>query len=238
MGSHIDKDGEFQSDKYPWCQPGFVPLKLTDASSHDLLWQYAQRRRTVDAEFAGDLELALQAAGFAVVKEPRHWPSGKFTGSTHEEDWNGHETFDTRAEALQHARFDLGAEHDAVDGDLVYTGIVRDLTACDLAEYAERADAVVDELNDYLYENFTDEVCDGLAASPDQVADLAAMLQGTIAAWLCKHQLVPNICHVEDVRSELWNQCECVNERNGGPSSTDRCVLHEGHECEHEFENR
>lgn len=30
QSEHIDADGEFQSDKYPWCAPGFVPLKLTD----------------------------------------------------------------------------------------------------------------------------------------------------------------------------------------------------------------
>lgn len=63
MGSHI-VNGQFQSDKYPTCPPGKVPLSVNDPTAQDLLWQYAQRRRTVDAEFADDLETALIAAGY------------------------------------------------------------------------------------------------------------------------------------------------------------------------------
>lgn len=61
---HIDERGEFQSDKYPTCPAGKVPLSVRDESAQDLLWEYAQRRRVVDAEFADDLEFALLAAGF------------------------------------------------------------------------------------------------------------------------------------------------------------------------------
>lgn len=61
---HINANGEFQSDKYPTCPPGKVPLSVKDPTAQDLLWQYAQRRRLVDAEFADDLELALVNAGY------------------------------------------------------------------------------------------------------------------------------------------------------------------------------
>ncbi len=64
MGAHINADGQFQSDKYPACPPGKVPLSVKDATAQDLLWEYAQRRRAVDAEFADDLERALLAAGY------------------------------------------------------------------------------------------------------------------------------------------------------------------------------
>lgn len=57
-------EGEFQSDKYSWCQRGFVPLKITDPMAQDLLMEYAQRRRAVDAEFAADLEEALRLKGY------------------------------------------------------------------------------------------------------------------------------------------------------------------------------
>jgi hypothetical protein len=56
--------GEFQSDKYPTCPRGKVPLSCKDPTAQDLLWQYAQRRRSVDAEFAADLELALKLQGY------------------------------------------------------------------------------------------------------------------------------------------------------------------------------
>jgi len=64
MGSHINKDGLFQSDKYPTTPAGKVPLSVKDATAQDLLWEYAQRRRVVDAEFSSDLETCLRAAGF------------------------------------------------------------------------------------------------------------------------------------------------------------------------------
>lgn len=57
-------DGEFQSDKYPTCPRGKVPLSTKDPMAQDLLWEYAQRRRVVDKEFADDLETALRAKGF------------------------------------------------------------------------------------------------------------------------------------------------------------------------------
>lgn len=67
-------DGEFQSDKYPICPPGKVPLSVKDPAAQDLLWEYAQRRRTVDPEFADDLEHALRSKGYvpkpAAIKTP------------------------------------------------------------------------------------------------------------------------------------------------------------------------
>lgn len=63
MGAHLI-DGEFQSDKYPTCPPGKVPLSVKDKTAQDLLWEYAQRRRPVDAEFSDDLETVLKAKGF------------------------------------------------------------------------------------------------------------------------------------------------------------------------------
>lgn len=63
MGSHL-VDGKFQSDKYPTTPRGKVPLSIEDPTAQDLLWEYAQRRRAVDAEFADDLETALRAVGY------------------------------------------------------------------------------------------------------------------------------------------------------------------------------
>lgn len=66
MGENVTHivNGKFQSDKYPTCPPGKVPLSVEDPTAQDLLWEYAQRRRDVDAEFSADLETALRAAGY------------------------------------------------------------------------------------------------------------------------------------------------------------------------------
>lgn len=77
MGAHLI-NGEFQSDKYPTCPAGKVPLSTKDKTAQDLLWVYAQRRRAVDPEFADDLEAALRAKGFepgdVIVIERAGWP--------------------------------------------------------------------------------------------------------------------------------------------------------------------
>lgn len=76
MGSHII-DGEFQSDKYPTCPRGKVPLSVKDPTAQDLLWEYAQRRRAVDAEFSADLETALRSEGY-------HGPAGGILRVVHD----------------------------------------------------------------------------------------------------------------------------------------------------------
>jgi hypothetical protein len=63
MGDHLI-DGEFQSDKYPQCPRGKVPLSCKDRTAQPLLWKYAQIRRKVDAEFSDDIEQALIIAGY------------------------------------------------------------------------------------------------------------------------------------------------------------------------------
>ncbi len=68
MGTHI-VDGEFQSDKYPTCPRGKVPLAVKDPTAQDLLWEYAQRRRSVDSEFSSDLEAALREVGYITNEE-------------------------------------------------------------------------------------------------------------------------------------------------------------------------
>lgn len=70
MGSHL-LDGEFQSDKYPTCPRGKVPLSCKDPAAQDLLWLYAQRRRAVDRDFASDLEHALLLAGYRPSGSPK-----------------------------------------------------------------------------------------------------------------------------------------------------------------------
>jgi hypothetical protein len=68
-GEHLI-DGEFQSDKYPSCPRGKVPLSTKDKTAQDLLWEYAQRRRVIDPEFSRDLENALRFQGYRPPQDP------------------------------------------------------------------------------------------------------------------------------------------------------------------------
>jgi len=56
---HVNDDGEFQSDKYTWCKPGFVPLKLTDPAAREVLLRYADLREPIDAQFSDDLRFCI-----------------------------------------------------------------------------------------------------------------------------------------------------------------------------------
>lgn len=105
-------DGEFQSDKYPTCPRGKVPLSVKDPTAQDLLWEYAQRRREVDAEFAADLEWALAQAGFTRT-EGQTVESGDETRAIHFANW----TYNTLPERTGN----LGRQPDLQD--LVYTAI-------------------------------------------------------------------------------------------------------------------
>lgn len=82
-GDHINgATGRFESDKYPWCEPGFVPFKITDKMAQDLLWQYADRRRSIDPDFADDLQHCLRNEGFLpAVQRPRGWTSQRPCGA-------------------------------------------------------------------------------------------------------------------------------------------------------------
>ncbi len=62
---HLTQRGVFRSDKYEWCKPGFLALKLTDPDAQDLIAEYADRRIEVDQEFGEDLHTALAKVGYS-----------------------------------------------------------------------------------------------------------------------------------------------------------------------------
>lgn len=94
MGAHLIDGKTFQSDKYPSCPPGKVPLSVKDPAAQPLLWEYAQRHREVDAEFSDDLEEALRLAGYVPptadvyreVREERRAQDAKWGGPTHDDE--------------------------------------------------------------------------------------------------------------------------------------------------------
>jgi hypothetical protein len=69
MGDHIV---DAQWDLAAGAGRIFVGLKFTvhNVTAQDLLWEYAQRRRAVDAGFSEDLETCLRAAGYVPAPHP------------------------------------------------------------------------------------------------------------------------------------------------------------------------
>ncbi len=65
MGGHLNKDGEFQSDKAPGCPAGWFPMKFTDEKAQPLLWEYAKVMDDCgEGSCANDMRTALTAAGY------------------------------------------------------------------------------------------------------------------------------------------------------------------------------
>ena len=60
---HLTISGTFQSDKYPWCHAGFLPIKISDPMAYDFLKWYALARRDIDSEFCRDLLEAVRNHG-------------------------------------------------------------------------------------------------------------------------------------------------------------------------------
>ncbi len=57
MSHHLTDDGDFKSDKYPWCPVGFFPLNVTDPRAQSCMLLYAEL--TKDPELAADLRQAV-----------------------------------------------------------------------------------------------------------------------------------------------------------------------------------
>lgn len=63
-GPHL-VEGEFQSDKYPTCPRGHVPLSVKDPTAQPLLWLFAEAcEREGHPSFADALHKALLQAGY------------------------------------------------------------------------------------------------------------------------------------------------------------------------------
>lgn len=54
----------FQSTVYPTCPPGIVGISTNDDIGQDLLWEYANRYRTINRKFADALQRSLILDGY------------------------------------------------------------------------------------------------------------------------------------------------------------------------------
>lgn len=169
MGAHLI-DGEFQSDKYPTCPRGKVPLSVKDPTAQDLLWYYAQRRRLIDAEFSSDLEASLRAAGYnpaaVLLSDPDLSDPDKPAADP------GVEEVVDRIIGLR------GRALTAFLPDYVYAGLRRDLNEMatelrDLREWKAQARAHLDE-NKTIYVTLLREH----EVARDRIAELETTVRG------------------------------------------------------------
>lgn len=61
MGPHIDEDGRFKSDKYPWLGPDEIILKLKGKGSPEYTALRMFASITLDRELGKDIHVRLDA---------------------------------------------------------------------------------------------------------------------------------------------------------------------------------
>ena len=159
--------------------------------------------------------------------------AGKWTASTNEERWDSSEEFDTRDEALEYAKFELGPDYGLDDGDSFFVGQIQPITGPDLAEHVADGSGVIDAIGERLYELLGDEIDPTFPVTSEQETDLDARLATAIREWFAAHQLEPKYFTIEHVEHFSFDQCEAAKVDESNPA--DRCVLHDGHEGEHEW---
>lgn len=59
MGHHMNKQGQFQSDKYPDLPPDKIILSFKDKHARLVLWHYAEI--TDDKELADDIKQRIES---------------------------------------------------------------------------------------------------------------------------------------------------------------------------------
>lgn len=61
MGHHIDKEGRFQSDKYPDLPPDKIVLSFKDPRARTALYALAECYEAADPELSADIRTRLRA---------------------------------------------------------------------------------------------------------------------------------------------------------------------------------
>lgn len=135
--------------------------------------------------------------------------------STHEETWNGGETYATRDDAVACALGEgwteastilpeTSGDLDLMPGQRFWSGQVVAITAREVAEAAGCGQSLLENIGEWLYEQIGDEASDGqIEATHEQVLDLDARLAATIEAWLVAHGLEPTCYRIEHATSHF-----------------------------------
>ncbi len=131
---------------------------------------------------------------------------GKWTCSTDEENWSScFEEFDTKQEALDYAQ--EFAQNEGVEPGLtVYVGQVRKITTAHLAENAASAEVVVENIDEWLYENVGEEIPNQIECTPEQTEDLQRRLNATVEQWLNDNSIEAPCWKVENVQYVLVDE--------------------------------
>jgi hypothetical protein len=178
--------------------------------------------------------LALHDARSVKEKIENCPQTGQWVASTDEENFNGHEGYDTEAEAIEYGKL-LCEENGVEDGQLYWTGIVSRLTAEEMAEGIYGSN-LIEAIELHLYDNYGgDHTEDGIGASADDEKDLEHRVRHTVIQWAHERETVPVWYGLEMMKSHVFHLCEEVDSSMADPNNHPRCVRYKGHDGGHEY---
>jgi hypothetical protein len=122
---------------------------------------------------------------------------GKWIASHSEEHWSDPSEFDTREEALAYALHEIAAAYEVRH---VYTGQIDKITAEDLSCVLDGS-RVVEDADEWLYDNVGDEVDHTLPCTRTQEDDLTTRLRAAFAEWMEAHGIESRCYRIEHVKS-------------------------------------
>lgn len=189
-------DGEFQSDKYPTTPRNKVPLSTKDKTAQDLLWEYAQRRRAVDAEFATDLEIALTRHGYNAPNRSHPLPSVCGGEDAREALWSCESTLQLCSERIA---------SDRVAMDQIATAIQKENASPNF----KKAMAGQDKIDKYVFAVIDQSraLAQGVLASHPPVSAGEESIRNAIAAMEGVHEANMDMCFCADTKGRGLGQC-------------------------------
>src|SRR4051812_4462488 len=101
---------------------------------------------------------------------------GKWTCSTHEENWDCSEEFNTKEEALAYALSEHAPQQGIDDGASIWVGRISATTMEEVAEGTISGDDILDRMACWLYDNVGEDFTDSLDATKEQQDDLERRL--------------------------------------------------------------
>ena len=125
---------------------------------------------------------------------------GKWTCSTNDEHWTTSEEFDTREQALTYAQ-QFAVDNDVEPGAWIYVGQIVKITQDDLAKESVDAWRVIDEIEQWLYDNVGSETAIDLHVQKAAEQDLDARLRACVKQWLVDHKIEALCWRIEHVTS-------------------------------------
>lgn len=166
---------------------------------------------------------------------------GKWTCSTHEEQWDCTEEFDTKEDAIAYAISEHAPSYGIEDGCSIFIGRIHKIEVSELARQAISGARIVEDLEEALWEHCGEAADDGLDVPNGASDDLEKRVIAAIETWAAEHSIAPTCYTLEQIERHTWRQCDllrAVPNAACGSCCDDvsvRCLLHEGHEGEHNF---